>query len=147
MYSGSGGLVAKLCPTLTTPWTVAHQAPLSMEFSRQEYWIGQLSLLQGIHPGIEQCLLHCRQILYHLSHQASTRTIHVVELKSSSVLPTKGWYLPSTAAAAAAKLLQSCPILHNSMDCSPPGSSVHEDSPGKNTGVGCRFLLQGIFPT
>ena len=46
-----------------------------------------------------------------------------------------------------AKLLQSCPILHNSMDCSPPGSSVHEDSPGKNTGVGCRFLLQGIFPT
>ena len=33
------------------------------------------------------------------------------------------------------------------MDCSLPGSSVHEDSPGKNTGVGCHFLLQGIFPT
>ena len=32
------------------------------------------------------------------------------------------------------------------MDCSPPGSSVHRDSPGKNTGVGCHFLLQGIFP-
>ena len=32
------------------------------------------------------------------------------------------------------------------MDCSPPGSSVHGDSPGKNTGVGCHFLLQGIFP-
>ena len=30
---------------------------------------------------------------------------------------------------------------------SPPGSSVHEDSPGKNTEVGCRALLQGIFPT
>ena len=28
-------------------------------------------------------------------------------------------------------------------DCSPPGSSVHGDSPGKNTGVGCHFLLQG----
>ena len=27
-----------LCPTLATPWTVARQAPLSMEFSRQEYW-------------------------------------------------------------------------------------------------------------
>ena len=26
---------------------------------------------------------------------------------------------------------------------SPPGSSVHEDSPGKNTGVGCHTLLQG----
>ena len=33
------------------------------------------------------------------------------------------------------------------VDCSPPGSSVHEDSPGKNTRVGCHALLQGIFPT
>ena len=33
------------------------------------------------------------------------------------------------------------------MDCSPPGSSVHGKSPGKNTGVGCHFLLQGIFWT
>ena len=32
------------------------------------------------------------------------------------------------------------------MDCSPPGSSVHWDSPGKNTGVGCHALLKGIFP-
>ena len=34
------GLVAKSCPTLATPWTVAHQIPLSMGFSRQEYWSG-----------------------------------------------------------------------------------------------------------
>ena len=33
------------------------------------------------------------------------------------------------------------------MNCSPPGFSVHEDSPGKNTGVGCYARLQGIFPT
>ena len=33
------------------------------------------------------------------------------------------------------------------MDCSPPGSSVRGDSPGKNTGVGCHALLQGIFLT
>ena len=33
------------------------------------------------------------------------------------------------------------------MDCSPSGSSVRGDSPGKNTGVGCHFLLQGIFLT
>ena len=33
------------------------------------------------------------------------------------------------------------------MDYSPPGSFVHEDSPGKNTGVGSRSLLQEIFPT
>ena len=31
-------LIAKSCPTLETPWTVACWAPLSMEFSRQEYW-------------------------------------------------------------------------------------------------------------
>ena len=31
-------------------------------------------------------------------------------------------------------------------DCSLPGSSVHGDSPGKNTGVGCHARLQGIFP-
>ena len=33
------------------------------------------------------------------------------------------------------------------MDYSPPGSSVHGDSPGKSTGVVCQALLQGIFPT
>ena len=33
------------------------------------------------------------------------------------------------------------------MDCNPPDSSVHGDSPDKNTGVGCHGLLQGIFPT
>ena len=37
---GGGGLVAKLCPTLATPWTVACHAPLSMAFSRREYWSG-----------------------------------------------------------------------------------------------------------
>ena len=46
-----------------------------------------------------------------------------------------------------AKLLQSCPILCDPIDYSPPGFSVHGDSPGKNTGVGCHALLQGIFPT
>ena len=42
---------------------------------------------------------------------------------------------------------QSCLTLCDAMDCSLPGSSVHGDSPGKNTGVGCHALLQGIFPT
>ena len=36
----AGGLVTKLGLTLGTPWTVAHQAPLSMVFPRQEYWSG-----------------------------------------------------------------------------------------------------------
>ena len=37
---------------------------------------------------------------------------------------------------------QSCLTLCDPMDGSPPGTSVHGDSPGKNTGVGCHFLLQ-----
>ena len=42
---------------------------------------------------------------------------------------------------------QSCPTLFDPMDCSPPGSSAHGDSPGKNTRVDCHAHLQGIFPT
>ena len=42
---------------------------------------------------------------------------------------------------------QSCPTPCDPMDCSPSGSSVHGGSPGKNTGMGCHSLLQGIFPT
>ena len=38
---------------------------------------------------------------------------------------------------------QSCLILFDPLDCSPPGSSVHGDSPGKNNRVGCHALLQG----
>ena len=45
------------------------------------------------------------------------------------------------------KVAQSCPTLCNPMDCSPLGSSVHGNFPGKDTGVGCHFLLQGIFLT
>ena len=50
-----GGLVTKSCPILVTPWTVAFQVPLSMGFSRQEYW----SVLQFpspsdlLNPGIK----------------------------------------------------------------------------------------------
>ena len=46
-----------------------------------------------------------------------------------------------------AKLLQLCPTLCDPMNFSPLGSSLHGDSPGKDTGLGCCALLQGIFPT
>ena len=42
---------------------------------------------------------------------------------------------------------QLCPTLCDPVDYSPPGSSVHEDSPGKNSSVSCCALLQGIIPT
>ena len=54
-----------------TPWTESLQAPLSMEFSRPEYWN---FLLWGIFPtlGWNLGLLDCRQILYCLSHQGTS---------------------------------------------------------------------------
>ena len=49
--------------------------------------------------------------------------------------------------AVLCSVAQLCLTLCNPMDCSLPGSSVHGDSPGKNTGVGCHPSLQGTFPT
>ena len=46
-----------------------------------------------------------------------------------------------------AKSLQSCPILCDAMDCSHPGSSLHGDSPGKDTELGCHAFLQRIMLT
>ena len=57
IYVCGAGLVAKSCLTLVIPWTVAQQAPLSIGFSRQEYW-SRLTFLSpgdlpntGIEPG------------------------------------------------------------------------------------------------
>ena len=57
---------------LVYTWTVAHQGPLSMGFSRQEYWSGSHSLFQGFFPtqGSDLSLLHCRQ-----NHQGSPCTV------------------------------------------------------------------------
>ena len=56
-----------------TAWTVACPAPLSMGFSRQEYWSRLPFPSPGIFStqGLNLGLLHCRQILYQLSHQGS----------------------------------------------------------------------------
>ena len=58
----------------STNTTVAHQVPLSMEVSREEFVVESHSLFQGIFPAQELNLglLYCRQILYHLSHQGSS---------------------------------------------------------------------------
>ena len=57
-------LVVQLCLTLATPWTVALQAPLSMDFPGKNTGVGCHSLLQRIFPiqGSKPGLLHCRQI-------------------------------------------------------------------------------------
>ena len=55
-------LIAKPCPTLATPWTVARRAPLFMGFSRQEYWSGLPFPSSG-----DQICVSCigRPIFYH----------------------------------------------------------------------------------
>ena len=68
----------------------------------------------------------------------STETFQVPPVKQCQ--PNDPWVTP--AAAAAAKSLQSCPTLCHPIDGSPSGSPRPWDSPGKNTGVGCYFLLQ-----
>ena len=63
-----GGLVAKSCQILATPWTAAHQAPQSIKFLRQEHWSGLSFPLPGDlpDPGIKP-LSPCisRLIFYH----------------------------------------------------------------------------------
>ena len=105
-----------------TPWTVVRQAPLSMKFSRQEYWRGLPFPSPGnlLHPGTEPSFLESSALAGRFFTTAS----------------------PAAAAAAAAKLLQSCPTQCNPRDSSPTRLSRPWDSPGKNPGVGCHFLLQ-----
>ena len=68
-------------------------------------------------------------------------------------LGQKGWNNGIKLSCSDHFLMYACPVaqlcltLCDSMDCSLPGSSVCEIFSGKNIGVGCRFLLQEIFPT
>ena len=115
--------------SLATPQTVACQAPLPMGIlqARILEWIAMPSS-RGSFQSRDQTQVSCvscigRWILYH-SCQLGNLFI------CSAVL--------------------SCSVMSDScdpMDCSPPGPSVLGDSPGKNTGVCCHAVLQGIFPT
>ena len=73
-----------------TPRTIAHQAPLSIEFSMQEYWRGCHSFLHGIFPtqGSELGLPYCGQIPSQLSHQGSPKNkslkmLHIFDLTNT----------------------------------------------------------------
>ena len=104
---------------LTTPWTAAYQAPPSMGFSRQEYWSG----VPLPSPKVGSLAI----IILILSTENPKESL---ELENTVCLVTQLWL-----------------TLCIPMDCSPPGSFIHGDSPDKNTGVGCHALLQGISLT
>ena len=123
----------KSCQTLLAPWTVAHQAPLSMGILRQEYWSGlPCPLLQGIFASRDQTnpgLPHCRRILYHLSHQGSPRIMEWVAYPFS-----RG------SSQSRNRTRVSCVAQADSVPAEPQGKP-------KNNGVGSLSLLQQIFPT
>ena len=74
--------IAQSCPTLCNPWTVAHQAPLSMGFSRQEYWSGLPFPSPGDlpNPGIKP-----RSPTLHADALTSAPPGSVVNIYSSSI--------------------------------------------------------------
>ena len=78
LIAGGGGLVTQSCLTLVSPWSIAWQASPSMGFPRQEQWNGlPFFFSRGsaqwaaifLFEGLNLHLLHCRWILYQLSHQ------------------------------------------------------------------------------
>ena len=83
-------IVSQSCPLFATLWTIAHQAPLSMRFSRQNTGVDCHFLLQWIFPsqGSNLGLPHWRQILYCLSHKGSpdSAKLPLTNLRESSRL-------------------------------------------------------------
>ena len=108
-----------------TPWTVARQVPLSMGFSRQEYWSGLPCLPSRDLPssGIKPGLPHCWQIFfYHLNHQGSPRILEWVAYSfSRGNLPNPGIKLGSPALQA------------NSLPAELPGMPVGNNALGQQS--------------
>ena len=107
-----------------TPWTVARQAPLSMEFSRQENRNELPFPSPGDlpNPGLNLGLLHYRCILYCLSHQGSPVYVYIYHRYFYILFQILSPYQFSSVA-------RSCPTLRDSMDCSIPGLPVHHQLP------------------
>ena len=98
-----------------TPWTVAYQAPLSWDFSRQEYWSGLPFPSPGDlpDPGIEPASL---------MSPALAGGFFTTESPGKPILYSKNKISPCISIGLVAKL---CPTLCDPMDRSPPASSVH----------------------
>ena len=78
-------------------WAVAYQAPLSMEYSMQEYWSGLAFLLHGIclTQGLNPGLPHVKQMLYCLSHQGIKAQGRKVMTNLDSILKSRDTTLPT----------------------------------------------------
>ena len=106
---------------LATPWTVAYHAPRPWDFPGKSTEVGCHFLLQRIYPtqGSNLDLLHCRQMLHHLSHQWSVFT-SVVNVYLSN--KCNNYTFTSVQFSSVA---QSCPTVCDPMNCSMPELPVH----------------------
>ena len=141
-----------------TPWTAACQAPLPMEFSRQEYWsrLPFPSLGDFPDPGIKlasPALAGDSLPLHHLGSPSKLqtnknprrqRTMHILEKQTRKMPYVPKEIEPQRHPVCVCSVTWSCPTLCAFMNC---GSCVHGIFQDKNTEVGCHFLLQGIFLT
>ena len=99
------------------------------------------------YPSIQSCLVYS-YVLSGCVTWTAHQIVNTTRLGTFSVLFKAAASMPGTVLRImCVSVAQSCPTLCNPMDCSPPGSSVHEILHGKNTGVSCHFLLQRIFLT
>ena len=114
-------------PLFATPWTAACQAPLSMGFPRQAYWIWlAISFSKGSSQLRNQTLVSCIScIAVRFFITLATRIATISKKGKVKVVSDSLWLRGSQPA----RLL--CPW----------------NSPGQDTGVDCHSLLQGIFPT
>ena len=149
-------LVSQSCLTLCNPMDCSPPgSSIHGDSPGKSTRVGCHTLLQGIFPTqtLNPSLPHCRYILYHVCHQGNpcfsqVFTFSVLDLAHPCMkcfLDISNFLEEISAAAAAAaavKSLRSCPTLCNPIDGSPPRLPRPWDSPGKNTGVGCHFLLQ-----
>ena len=104
------------------------------------YFISHLLLLLGCLPVSQLKSLH------NFQSSSSLKDGEPILFPSSPMrIPRSSTFMLSFVVVLCL-VTQLCLTFCDPMDYSPPGSSVHGDSPGKNTGVGCHALLQGIFP-
>ena len=131
-----------------TPWTAACQASLSFTISQS--WF-KLKLIESVMPSNHLILCHTLLLLPSIFPSIRVFSNELAICIRYTIIRYYIWLWHITTiyniCAVLCLVTQSCQTLCNPMDCSPPGSSVHGDSLGKNIGGGYYDLFQGIFPT
>ena len=153
---------------LATPWTVAHQGPPSTDFPGKSTGVGCHCLLrcslyiktnhtadQTLQPRLHPFLprsrtrggwrMQCGLGPGHCPGSIQVSLDGSAQRARSPAAPSPERVLSPHATVSLSLVTQSCPTLCDPVDCSPPGSSVPGIPPGKNSGMGCHAVLQGIF--